>query len=247
MDKDFFWQVIDNINKKAQRNDHYDILQNAGNQLMQYPASDIADWKNIFQYYKGLAERNIVYAAAIAINGYVSDDGFIDFRAWLISQGRVVYMNAMRNPDSLADVDIEGESAFFETFSYIADYAYSKKAFIEKEGADAIYKSGRQWFAANGNAFVDQIFNSLGVRHRAPEQVEVVYNSLYSHIRKVLSKNDIWDEMKKRPLSKTRQNEIKGEIVFAPDIKKGWKGPELKCFLPKLYEKYHLSEVTWGD
>ncbi|EKC76209.1 hypothetical protein LEA_04821 [human gut metagenome] len=34
-----------------------------------------------------------------------SDDGFIDFRAWLIAQGKEVYMNALRDPDTLADIE----------------------------------------------------------------------------------------------------------------------------------------------
>lgn len=32
-----------------------------------------------------------------------SDDGFIDFRAWLVGQGRNVYMTALKDPGSLAE------------------------------------------------------------------------------------------------------------------------------------------------
>jgi hypothetical protein len=35
------------------------------------------------------------------INGGMSDDGFTDFRYWLISRGRDVYERALADPDSL--------------------------------------------------------------------------------------------------------------------------------------------------
>ena len=46
-------------------------------------------------------------AASIMCNG-CSDDGFIDFRGWLIAQGRDIYFGALKDPDSLADVPAYG-------------------------------------------------------------------------------------------------------------------------------------------
>jgi len=54
-----------------------------------------------------------------------SDDGFIDFRAWLIAQGRDVYLSALADPDSLAGVIPYGDCCF-ETLSYVGDYAYEQ-------------------------------------------------------------------------------------------------------------------------
>ena len=54
-----------------------------------------------------------------------SDDGFIDFRAWLIAQGKEVYMNALRDPDTLADIEPYGDCCF-ECLSYVGDYAYEQ-------------------------------------------------------------------------------------------------------------------------
>lgn len=54
-----------------------------------------------------------------------SDDGFIDFRAWLIAQGRDVYLSALADPDSLAEVTPYGDCCF-ETLSYVGDYAYEQ-------------------------------------------------------------------------------------------------------------------------
>src|SRR6516225_8209996 len=51
-----------------------------------------------------LAGTSDLWGAAYLIEGGCSDDCFIDFRYWLIAQGREVYEATVRNPDSLADV-----------------------------------------------------------------------------------------------------------------------------------------------
>ena len=85
-----------------------------------------------------------------------SDDGFIDFRAWLIAQGREVYFAALADPDSLADVVPYGDCCF-EQLSYVGDYAYEQltgksaydqtdwsayEALLMKLEQDIVYKDG---------------------------------------------------------------------------------------------------------
>ena len=43
---------------------------------------------------------------------YISEAEFHDFRAWLISQGRDVYMDALRDPDTLAAVVPDSRCSF---------------------------------------------------------------------------------------------------------------------------------------
>ena len=54
-----------------------------------------------------------------------SDDSFSYFRSWLIVQGKDVYMAALADPDSLADVEPYAD-CFFETAGYVGAYAYKK-------------------------------------------------------------------------------------------------------------------------
>lgn len=54
-----------------------------------------------------------------------SDDSFIDFRAWLVSQGRDVYMAALKDPDSLADVP-SYQDYRFDSLPFMGDYAYEE-------------------------------------------------------------------------------------------------------------------------
>ena len=68
-------------------------------------------------------------AALIKENG-CSDDRFIDFRSWLVAQGKTVYMAALENPDSLAEVEQYGDCEF-EMLSYVGNDAY-----VELTGRD---------------------------------------------------------------------------------------------------------------
>ena len=63
------------------------------------------NFHSILHGYMELADKYGLWNAATLIHEdgcYV--DGFEDFRAWLIFQGRETYLAALRDPDSLADV-----------------------------------------------------------------------------------------------------------------------------------------------
>jgi hypothetical protein len=69
-----------------------------------------------------------LWGAAYLINGGASDDGFEYFRSWLISMGHDVFSNAVRDPDSLANIlNGKGEEIELEEFAYVAAAAYAKK------------------------------------------------------------------------------------------------------------------------
>lgn len=74
--------------------------------------------------YNAAADRYGLWnAATVMIEGGCTDDGFIDFRAWLIAQGQAVYMDALKDPDSLAAVE-PYNGCGFESLSYVGDAAY---------------------------------------------------------------------------------------------------------------------------
>ena len=84
------------------------------------------NFHNILHAYEDLAYQYGLWDAASIIKEYgCSDDGFIDFRAWLIAQGKEVYMNALKDPDTLADIQPYGDCSF-ECMSYVGDYAYEQ-------------------------------------------------------------------------------------------------------------------------
>ena len=127
MNKDAFWNLIDEVNAKVDRNDQEAVLLATKEKLMELPPSEIAQWDQIKETYRYLANRNQLWAACAATLSHSSTDGFIDFRYWLISQGKEIYLNAIHNPDSLANYDIPKGSANFERYGWIANEAYEIK------------------------------------------------------------------------------------------------------------------------
>lgn len=152
MDKEQFWKIIDDARDRAGR--WQDMREPLLDALSKLEASDIIHWKQIFDEYQDLAYKDKLWAAAAVMHNGCSDDGFIDFRAWLTARGKDVYLKALANPDSLADVAVvqdfarevcSSEStplngyedrASFEALSYTPSDAYELKT----DGAN-IYSS----------------------------------------------------------------------------------------------------------
>jgi len=106
---DQFWSIIDTAREESGGwNKMLFSLQDA---LAELEPPDIVQWYSIYDQYYSHADKEKIVSAATYINNGISDDGFIDFRSWLIAQGKDVYMNTLADPDSLANT--ESVKAFF--------------------------------------------------------------------------------------------------------------------------------------
>lgn len=123
MDKNTFWHIIDSVNSEVSSADQKGILRVTQEKLQEYNPQEIAVWANFLRHYRDLADTSGVFAASCILNDYMSDDGFMDFRAWLISRGKDVYLAALKNPDTLAEIEIP-EDTRFESYGYVAYDAY---------------------------------------------------------------------------------------------------------------------------
>jgi hypothetical protein len=101
MDEAQFWDIIESGGKKA-RTDPERQLAAVRKQLAKLPPEEVRDFHRLFNEKLTTAYSWDLWGAAYLINGGCSDDGFVYFRAWLISRGRTVYEAAIQNPDSLA-------------------------------------------------------------------------------------------------------------------------------------------------
>lgn len=128
MDKDAFWALIDSVNREVDSADQKGILRVTQEKLLALNPEEITMWGNIQYYYKDLADTSGVFAAACCLNDFMSDDGFTDFRMWLISRGKEVYLAALRDPDTLAGLNIS-EDTRFELYGYVSQGAYKKAGF----------------------------------------------------------------------------------------------------------------------
>src|SRR3712207_5718267 len=127
MDHQKFWSVIDTSRQAAsgEPGAHVGTLRAA---LKEMDADEIVAFDRIFREHLARAYTWDLWGAAYLIGDGCSDDGFNDFRAWLISKGQAVYEAALADPDSLADVvsDVDGD-AQFEEFTYVASQAWEEK------------------------------------------------------------------------------------------------------------------------
>jgi hypothetical protein len=128
MNKDAFWQMIDDA--KTDSGGDYDVMKKTlTERLSRMNPQEIILYKDINDQYVQAADMAEIYEAGCALNcGGLGDDGFTDFRCWLIGQGKEVYMSAMKAPGSIARFDIEARDGYFtwESFNYIASDSYTR-------------------------------------------------------------------------------------------------------------------------
>jgi hypothetical protein len=127
MDRGKFWKIIDASRKKAAGDEDAQV-EGLRQQLRALSLEEVLSFHAHFGACERAANRNDVYAAAAIIDGFwVSDDAFEYFRYWLIAQGRKVFDNALRDPDSLAQVVDEGAVCEFEAFGYVSAWVWEEK------------------------------------------------------------------------------------------------------------------------
>ena len=156
INKESFWDLIHDA-KIACGQDMDAMLAYLKDRLVSMGPTQAQNFHDIIHAYEDLADKFGLWDAAGIMKEYgCSDDGFIDFRAWLIAQGREVYFAALADPDSLADVVPYGDCCF-EQLSYVGDYAYEQltgksaydqtdwsayEALLMKLEQDIVYKGG---------------------------------------------------------------------------------------------------------
>ena len=95
-----FWEHIE----KSRRRDADEHEERLVARLAKRPVNDILDFAHIWDEMLYRTYTWNLWGAAYLINGGCSDDGFRDFRVWLVGRGRHAYEHALKNPDSLADI-----------------------------------------------------------------------------------------------------------------------------------------------
>lgn len=119
MDEAKFWELIEwsKVESANKKNDDADSqLAVLVGRLETLLPSELRDFDHILNEKMALAYRWDLWAVAYIINGGCSNDSFMDFRAWLISQGKELFENALRSPEAVAEAVQPGEETFYEGF-----------------------------------------------------------------------------------------------------------------------------------
>ena len=125
MNKGQFWSIIDSTRAQA-GGDPFRHIETLREALKQLKPGEIVQFDSVFREYWVRAYSWSLWGAAYVIGGGCSDDGFMDFRGWLISKGQVTYEAVLQTPDALADLvtDQDGDGQV-EGFSYAAAEAWA--------------------------------------------------------------------------------------------------------------------------
>ena len=124
INRDTFWTLI--AEAKARCGQDIDASANwVEEQLLQMGPEQAQNFASVMYGYSALAYKYGLWSAASVMLDGCTDDGFTDFRNWLIAHGKDVYMAALKDPDSLADVPLYGGGCF-ESLAYIGDNVYEK-------------------------------------------------------------------------------------------------------------------------
>lgn len=127
MDRTAFWNLIDRTRRKSggEQDRQMDALRE---ELDALAPAEIIDFQTHFDTLRAESYDWDLWGAAYVIRGGCSDDGFMDFRSWLIAQGKPVYEAAMEDAQSLADVaNPDQDDCTFEEFAYVAADVYEGK------------------------------------------------------------------------------------------------------------------------
>ena len=125
INKETFWMLI-HAAKAECGQDMATMAEYLKDRLVSMGPGQAQGFHDILHAYEDLADKLGLWdAAGVMKESGCSDDGFIDFRAWLIAQGRETYLAALADPDSLAEVTPYGDCCF-EELSYVGDRAYEQ-------------------------------------------------------------------------------------------------------------------------
>ncbi len=120
-----FWELIETTKTQAGGDEQLQEQLLIAT-LMEHDTEQIVGFECLLCQYLIEADDFGILAAEKIVDGYVTDDSYLYFRCWLVSQGEEVFHNALRNPDTLADV-IEARFPEFEMLLYVATEAFEQR------------------------------------------------------------------------------------------------------------------------
>ncbi|WP_328914437.1 MULTISPECIES: DUF4240 domain-containing protein [unclassified Streptomyces] len=132
METDAFWQLVETARSRATQAGTVD--EALVDLLAARSEREVLEYQERFDELHGALYRWDVWAAAYLIGGGCSDDGFTDFRAGIIAEGRTWYERVAADPDSLAEHPLAAAAAkagedyvlFYEEVNYVAPRAFEQ-------------------------------------------------------------------------------------------------------------------------
>ena len=201
MNKDIFWTLIGEANAK------YGHKQESAEkwlikQLVKRGADAAMHFQAIMYGYIDLADKYALCdAASLFIDGGCSDDSFYYFRAWLVYQGKEIYLSALKDPDSLADIE-PYDHCNFERLTSVGFKAYSKltgvdtydveqeliTSFLPALKEDIVYREGIEYPRYWGGIakYLPRLYKSYSAKYPIEPENTTLWNESLPEIRRLL-------------------------------------------------------------
>ncbi len=241
MNKEQFWRIVDDVRSSADPRDQGAVLFALQEQLRKLPLAEIMEWQEIFQFYDDAAYRDELWAASGAMGAHCSDDGFMDFRSWLISQGRDVYMAALKDPESLAEVDTEGQSLNFEEYAYAASKAYAQRKAYEAGPLTDVIRDYINWASQSEQQVLDRLMRA------SPHKKNLSVGIANAFLQRCLElKYDLYEDLQQIPSNPKLLDSLMEDIPEKRDFDPNWTLEDLPRIFPRLCQKYEAQMVTWS-
>lgn len=125
MTEDAFWTTIDRCIAAA--GGCQDVADRLIIELINQPCEELIAFEEWMCTQLERANRYDLWAVAYLLQGGCSDDGFLDFRGWLISQGRHRFEAALQDPTRAADELRNRMRLECEAILYVGLEAYRRK------------------------------------------------------------------------------------------------------------------------
>jgi hypothetical protein len=104
VDDDTYWDLVERARTESGDDSPETVAETLVAVLSTLGPSEVVGAEEAFARISRRAYGFPLWGAAYVLNGGCGDDGFDDFRGWLVTRGRAVYEAALADPESLADV-----------------------------------------------------------------------------------------------------------------------------------------------
>jgi hypothetical protein len=128
MNVEMFWSLIEDARQQSEANIEKE-LELLAQALFPLSLDDIQEFDRILWTMMARAYRADLWEAASLVAFGCTDDGFHDFRDWLIAQGQIIFEKALEDPENLAEiVDKQHRDSIYDgRFTSIAAKVYEQK------------------------------------------------------------------------------------------------------------------------
>ena len=134
MDAERFWLLIESARHDAPVDDEA-FLSRLYAALAELEPEEVLEFRDALATTLERANSFLLRGAAFVINAERSEDGFEQFRGWLVGRGREVFESALEDPESLAELVPESPqfAALMEELLYLPVYVYEEQTGKEIE------------------------------------------------------------------------------------------------------------------